>query len=202
MHSLAIVRRTMHRALFLDRDGVVTIDRGYIHRVDQLGFVPGATALCRAAAAQGFLLVIVTNQSGIGRGLFTEAGYRAFTQEMLARLGAEGVEIAAVYHCPYHPTAGIGLYRRDHPWRKPNPGMLLDAARALDLDLAASVLIGDGARDIVAARRAGVGTALRLAPTDAPDRSEGAPEAIMASVAEASAWFEARYPPARIAGAR
>jgi D-glycero-D-manno-heptose 1,7-bisphosphate phosphatase len=186
----------MNRALFLDRDGVVNLDEGYAHRVEQLRFVPGIFDLCRAAAARGFLLVIATNQAGIARGRFTEAQYREFTAEMLSRLRAAGIEIAAVYHCPFHPE-GIGPYRRDHAWRKPNPGMLLDAARALGLDLSASILIGDGVRDIVAARRAGVGTALRIAPPQAPDRAEGAPDAVLDSVAAALAWFVSRFPHAR-----
>jgi D-glycero-D-manno-heptose 1,7-bisphosphate phosphatase len=161
--------------------------------VEQLRFVPGIFDLCRAAAARGFVLVVITNQSGIGRGHYTEAAYRVFMAEMLARLRAAGIDIAAVYHCPFHPE-GAGLYRRDHPWRKPNPGMLLDAARTLDLDLPASVLIGDGARDMAAARRAGVGTALRIAAPGQPDCDAGAPDAVLDSVGAALAWFAARFP--------
>lgn len=183
----------MNRALFLDRDGVVNLDDGYAHRIDELRFVPGILDFCRAAAARGFLLVIVTNQSGIGRGRYTEAEYRAFTTEMLRKFGAAGLQIAAVYHCPFHPE-GVGPYRRDHSWRKPNPGMLLDAARTLALDLGGSILIGDGARDIAAARRAGVGSALRIAAPGAPDRHEGAPDAVLDSVGAALAWFRARFP--------
>jgi D-glycero-D-manno-heptose 1,7-bisphosphate phosphatase len=192
----------MNRALFLDRDGVVNVDHGYSHRAEELRLAPGAIELCRAGAARGFLLVIVTNQSGIGRGLYTEAEYRRFTGEMLSRLRREGIEIAAVYHCPYHPEAGIGPYRRDHSWRKPNPGMLIDAARSLDLDLAGSVLVGDAARDILAARRAGVGTAVRIAPPrgaapGAGDLAEGTPDAVLDSVAAAAAWLKARFAGAR-----
>jgi D-glycero-D-manno-heptose 1,7-bisphosphate phosphatase len=183
----------MNRALFLDRDGVVNLDDGYTHRIETLRFVPGVFDLCRAAAARGFLLVIVTNQAGIGRGYYTEAEYRRFTAEMLGKFAAAGLAIAAVYHCPFHPD-GVGPYRREHPWRKPNPGMLLDAARALDLDLAASALIGDGARDMAAARRAGLGTAVRIASPDAADRQEGAPDAVLDSVGAALAWFEERFP--------
>jgi D-glycero-D-manno-heptose 1,7-bisphosphate phosphatase len=182
----------MNRALFLDRDGVVNLDDGYTHRIEALRFVPGVVDLCRAAAARGFLLVIVTNQAGIGRGYYTEAEYRRFTAAMLEEFGAAGIAIAAVYHCPFHPE-GIGPYRRDHPWRKPNPGMLLDAARMLDLDLAASVLIGDGARDMAAARRAGIGAAVRIAPPAQADRADGPPEAVLDSVGAALAWFEARF---------
>jgi len=183
----------MNRALFLDRDGVVNPDDGYTHRIEQLRFVPGIFDLCRAAAARGFLIVIVTNQAGIGRGRFTEADYRVFTAEMLEKFRAAGIEIAAVYHCPFHPE-GSGPYRGDHAWRKPNPGMLLDAARTLALDLGASLLIGDGARDMLAARGAGVGAALRIAAPGAPDRAEGRPDAVLESVGAALAWFAARFP--------
>ncbi|MCW5770431.1 MAG: HAD family hydrolase [Rhodospirillaceae bacterium] len=187
----------MTKALFLDRDGILNEDHGYTHRPEDLRLVPGAAALCRAAAARGFLLVIVTNQSGIGRGLYTEADFRRFTEAMSAAYRAEGVEFAAVYACPFHPTEGVGPYRRDHPWRKPAPGMLLDAARDLGLDLAASVMLGDGGRDIVAARAAGVGIAVRVAPPAATDPNAGNPDAVLDSVAAALAWFETRFPLAR-----
>jgi D-glycero-D-manno-heptose 1,7-bisphosphate phosphatase len=183
----------MNRALFLDRDGVVNLDDGYTYRIEQLRFVPGVFDLCRTAAVRGFHLVIVTNQAGIARGYYTEADYRRFTAAMLEKFDAAGVAIAAVYHCPFHPE-GLGPYRREHPWRKPNPGMLLDAARTLALDLAASVLIGDGARDMVAARRAGIGAAVRIARGAEADRAEGAPDAILDSVGAALAWFDARFP--------
>lgn len=192
----------MAHALFLDRDGVINVDDGYVHRVEQLRFMPGIFEFCRVAAARGFALVIATNQSGIGRGLFAEEDYRVFTAALMARFAAEGVAIAAAYHCPFHPTAGIGPYRRDHPWRKPHPGMLLDAARTLGLDLAGSVMIGDGARDMLAARAAGVGTAIRIAAAGAPGRDAGNPEAIFTTVAETAAWFAARFPPARSAAPR
>lgn len=184
--------RSMNRALFLDRDGIVNLDDGCTHRVDAFRFVPGTFDLCRAATARGFALVIATNQAGIGRGYYSEAEYRRFTAAMLAQFGAAGVAITAVYHCPFHPD-GTGPYGCEHPWRKPNPGMLRDAVRTLGLDLAASIAIGDGARDIEAARRAGIGTAVRVAAPGAPDRGAGAPDAVLDSVGAALAWFAARY---------
>jgi len=184
----------MAKALFLDRDGVILEDAGYMHRVEQIRFVPGILDLCRLAADRGFRLVVVTNQSGIARGYFTEGEYRVFTGAMLSQLLAQGVSIDAVYHCPFHPDAVVAAYRREHPWRKPAPGMILAAARELAIDLRASALVGDSARDIAAARAAGVGLALRIAADDADDRTGGGPDAIAATVADAAAWFGRRYP--------
>ncbi len=179
-----------HKALFLDRDGVVNRDRGYVHRIADFEFVAPVFELCRLARARGYALVIVTNQSGIARGLYGEAEYRALTEWMLGRFRAEGVDIAAVYHCPYHPTEGVGEYRREHPWRKPAPGMLLEAARVHDLDLARSILIGDKDSDIAAARAAGVGTAILIAPARPPAAAGGGPSLVLDSLAAALAWFE------------
>lgn len=145
-------------ALILDRDGVINIDHGYVHRPDQCEFVEGIFDLARAFADRGFLIVIATNQAGIGRGFFSETDFQAFMAWMKDRFREQGVEIAAVYHCPDHPTEGIGAYRRENNWRKPGPGMFLEAAKDLDLDLARSWCVGDKMSDIQAARAAEVGT--------------------------------------------
>jgi D-glycero-D-manno-heptose 1,7-bisphosphate phosphatase len=153
-------------ALFLDRDGVINVDDAYVHRIDRFRFLPGIFELARAAVHElGLMLVVTTNQSGIGRGYFDEAAFQSLTQWMCERFAAEQAPIARVYHCPYHPTAGIGTYRLDHPWRKPKPGMILQAAADLDLDLLASALIGDEMRDVEAGAAAGVGLCIRLDPS-------------------------------------
>lgn len=146
------------RGLILDRDGVVNDDTGFVHTIEACRFIDGIFDLARAFAARDFALVIATNQSGIGRGLFSEADFAALTAWMADEFARASAPLAAVYHCPFHPTAGIGPYRRDSDWRKPAPGMLLEAARDLDLDLARSWCIGDKLRDIAAGRAAGVGT--------------------------------------------
>jgi D-glycero-D-manno-heptose 1,7-bisphosphate phosphatase len=147
-----------NRALILDRDGVINIDHGYVHRPEQCEFVDGIFDLARAFAARGFLIVIATNQAGIGRGLYTEDDFQTFMVWMKDRFREQGVEIAAVYHCPDHPTEGIGAYRRENDWRKPGPGMFLQAAKDLDLDLSQSWCVGDKMSDIQAATAAEVGT--------------------------------------------
>jgi D-glycero-D-manno-heptose 1,7-bisphosphate phosphatase len=153
------------RALFLDRDGVINIDHGYVHRPEQCQFVDGIFDMARAFAARGYLLVIATNQAGIGRGLYSEDDFLTFMAWMKEQFRKESADIAAVYHCPDHPTAGIGVYRRENPWRKPGPGMLLQAAKDLDLDMAASWCVGDKLSDMEAARAAGVGMRVLYDPT-------------------------------------
>lgn len=151
-------------ALFLDRDGVINEDTGYVHRVEDVRFIEGVFELVAAFAARGFLVVIVTNQSGIGRGLFSPADFDAVMDWIHAAFARHGVPITAVYHCPDHPTAGIGAYRRESPFRKPAPGMFLQAAREHDIDMAASWCVGDRASDIAAARAAGVGHLVLFEP--------------------------------------
>lgn len=149
---------TRRRGLILDRDGVINRDDGYVHEIARCCFVDGIFAMTQAFARRGFAVVIATNQSGIGRGLYGEADFAALMGWMRAEFERHGAAIAAVYHCPDHPTAGRGGYRRDNPWRKPEPGMVLQAAADLGLDLARSWLVGDAAGDMAAGRTAGVGT--------------------------------------------
>ena len=155
-----------NRALFLDRDGVINIDRGYVHRREEFLFQDGIFELCRAAQDVGYLLMVVTNQAGIARGYYTEPEFLDLMKWMNREFADRGIHIARVYYCPYHPTAGIGRYRYDSPDRKPNPGMLLQARADFNVDLAASVLVGDRSSDIDAARAAGVGTRILLRPSE------------------------------------
>ncbi|HEX3501158.1 MAG TPA: HAD family hydrolase [Stellaceae bacterium] len=161
------------RGLLLDRDGVINHDTGYVGRIADCRFVDGIFTLTREFAARGFTIVIVTNQSGIGRGYYSEADFAELMGWMRGEFARQGVEIAAVYHCPDHPTEGLGAYRRDNPWRKPAPGMFLQAAADLSLDMAGSWTIGDKPSDIVAGRAAGIGTLVLLDPTSAAARQDG-----------------------------
>lgn len=151
------------RALFLDRDGVINIDRGYVHRFDQFEFVPGIFELGRfwTHEVRG-PIVVVTNQSGIGRGYFDEKAYAKLTHWMCDRFAEQGTTISRVYHCPYHPVDGIGEYRCDHAWRKPKPGMLLQALADLRLDPALCAIVGDQMSDIEAGATAGIGVRVLL----------------------------------------
>ena len=144
------------RAAFLDRDGVINVDHGYVYRREDFQFVPGTLAACAQLHRLGFALVVVTNQSGIGRGLYGEDDYRRLTEWMSAEFADAGAPLAGDYHCPHHPEAPLAEYRRSCDCRKPAPGMLLAAARELSLDLGRSVLFGDKASDIEAAVAADV----------------------------------------------
>lgn len=152
------------RALILDRDGVINIDYGYIHKPEQCHFIDGIFDMAQAFAARGYLIVVATNQAGIGRGAVYRGGLPSFHELDERAVPRACVEIAAVYHCPDHPTAGIGAYRRENSWRKPGPGMFLQAARDLGLDLAQSWSVGDKLSDMDAARAAGVGTGVFSIP--------------------------------------
>jgi D-glycero-D-manno-heptose 1,7-bisphosphate phosphatase len=149
--------------LILDRDGVINHDPGYLYRIEDCRFIDGIFPLVRAFRQRGFAVVIATNQAGIGRGLYTEADFLTLMDFMKGEFHRHSADIDAVYHCPYHPQAGVGPYRREHPWRKPGAGMILQAASDLGLDLAASWMIGDKASDMEAGRTAGVGTLVFLA---------------------------------------
>jgi D-glycero-D-manno-heptose 1,7-bisphosphate phosphatase len=181
-------------ALFLDRDGVINIDRGYIHRPDQFEFVSGIFELARFWTNELHrLIVVITNQSGIGRGYFDECAYEDLTRWMCDRFEAEHTAIARVYHCPYHPLHGIGEYRRDHPWRKPYPGMILQALSDLDLDPAQSAILGDKMSDIEAGETAGIGLRVLVGSRDAKVR-EGTPShEVVADLGEALGLLRCRF---------
>jgi D-glycero-D-manno-heptose 1,7-bisphosphate phosphatase len=153
----------MTPALFLDRDGVINVDHAYVHRAQDFDFMPGIFELVRSARGLGMRVVVVTNQAGIGRGYYTEADFAALTAWMCERFAEQGAAIDRVYHCPTHPTEGIGAYRIDSPMRKPHPGMLLAARDDLGLDMPASVMLGDKVGDVQAGLAAGVGLNLLLA---------------------------------------
>ena len=155
-----------YRALFLDRDGVINEEVDYLWRREDVRFVPGIFSLCRTARAFGYKLIVVTNQSGIAQGLYSEADFYALMEWMQAEFKREGVGLDAIYFCPYHPKHGVGAYRREHEDRKPKPGMLLRAATDHALDLTESLLVGDRCTDIEAAGAAGLRWAFLLEGTE------------------------------------
>ena len=145
------------RAAFIDRDGVLNEERAFVHRIEDFVFLPGAIEALRALERAGYRRVVVTNQSGIARGLYTEADYQRLTDQVRERLRGEGVTLDAIEYCPHLADAPLAQYRRACECRKPAPGMLLKAIRALDLDPAGSFLVGDRLTDVQAGRAAGIG---------------------------------------------
>lgn len=161
-----------NRALFLDKDGVINVDHGYVCTLERTDFIDGIFDLCRAATLRGYLNVVVTNQAGVARGYYTEQDFMAYMDWMRGEFRGHDAQLDAVYYCPHHPEHGRGAYLRDCDCRKPKPGMILAAARDLDLDLSGSVLLGDSVSDLEAAREAGVG---RIFLLQAESRHETVP---------------------------
>nr|WP_312985943.1 D-glycero-beta-D-manno-heptose 1,7-bisphosphate 7-phosphatase [Atlantibacter sp.] len=145
-------------AIFLDRDGTINVDHGYVHEIDQFEFIDGVIDAMRELKEMGFALVLVTNQSGIARGKFTEAQFEILTEWMDWSLADRGVDLDGIYYCPHHPEGAVDEFRQSCDCRKPQPGMLISARDYLDIDMAASYMIGDKLEDMQAAQAAGVGT--------------------------------------------
>jgi D-glycero-D-manno-heptose 1,7-bisphosphate phosphatase len=144
------------RALFLDRDGVINRDAGYTHRIEDFVWIDGVRELGRAASALGFGVIIVTNQSGIGRGYYSVAQFNELSRWVMDEMAKAGVRVVRTVACPHRPEDGCSC-------RKPAPEMLLTAARDLRLDMGRSVLVGDKPTDIEAGRAAGVGMSILFA---------------------------------------
>jgi D-glycero-D-manno-heptose 1,7-bisphosphate phosphatase len=187
----------MHNsALFLDRDGIINVDRGYIHRSDQFEFIPGIFELARFWTNEVRRpMVVVTNQSGIGRGYFDENAYAELTRWMCDRFAAEQAAITRVYHCPYHPLHGIGEYRCDHPWRKPNPGMILQATSDLGLYPIHCAILGDEMSDIEAGAAAGIGLRILVGSRHARAGAGTASHEAVADLGEALRLLRSRFAP-------
>jgi D-glycero-D-manno-heptose 1,7-bisphosphate phosphatase len=146
----------MRPAAFLDRDGVINVDRGYTHRPADLEFTPTAVEAIRLLNQSGYHVLVVTNQSGVARGLYGLAEVEAFHAHMNAALGERGAHIDAFYHCPYHPDGRVPEFAIEHEDRKPAPGMILRAMREWHADPARSFLVGDNQSDLQAAVAAGI----------------------------------------------
>ena len=152
-----------HAALFLDRDGAVVEDTEYLCRVEDIVIIPGAADVIAAANKRGVVVVLVTNQGGIGRGYYGWADFKRVQEAIIAALAEGGAQLNAVYACAHHPEGRDRFAHPNHPARKPNPGMLLQAASDLAIDLKASWLVGDKASDIEAAKRTGLAGAMQVA---------------------------------------
>ena len=149
--------RGMTSAVFLDRDGVLNVDHGYVSTWERFEFLPGVPDALRALQDAGYLLIVVSNQSGIGRGYYSEGDLESLNQAIAKYLGSTvGVTLSGFYHCPHHPTEAEGEFRRQCDCRKPAPGMIRQAVLDHGIDLKTSLLVGDKDSDIEAGRAAGV----------------------------------------------
>lgn len=153
-------RHALHApAVFIDRDGVIVEEVGYLHRIADIQLIPRAPEAVAALNAAAVPAIVVTNQAGIGRGYFSWEEFQETQTAIESTLQKEGARLDGVWACAYHPD-GVGEFRKDHPFRKPNPGMLLDAAKHLGLDLSRSWMVGDKLLDLESAQAAGLAGAV------------------------------------------
>lgn len=167
-------------ALFLDRDGVINVDHGYVHQTEHFQFIPGIFDLVRLANQNNFYVVVITNQAGIARGYYSQTTFSHLTQWMLDRFSDAGACVDAVYHCPHHPTEGLGSNRLDCHCRKPHPGLLLQAMADLAIAASHSIMIGDKSSDLVAGQRAGVPHLFLFNHQQLPAQSSDLPDSAVA----------------------
>ena len=156
----------MIKAAFLDRDGVVNVDKGYVCKIEDFQFIKGIFDLCRLFQDRQYKIVIISNQSGIARGYYSIDQLKELTGWMRNRFEDQGVFISKFYFCPHHPTKGIGRLKKECDCRKPNPGMILRAQKELQLNLGESLLVGNQLSDIDAGKNAGVGREYLIGPKD------------------------------------
>lgn len=148
-------RKTARRAVFLDRDGTINVEKDYLYRVEDFVFIPRVVEAIRALKSAGYLVIVVTNQSGVARGYYSLADVERLHTHMQQALAEQGAQVDAFYVCPHHPMEGRGEFKRDCECRKGAPGMLLQAAREHDIDLKRSYIVGDKLADVEAGERAG-----------------------------------------------
>ncbi|WP_434637398.1 D-glycero-beta-D-manno-heptose 1,7-bisphosphate 7-phosphatase [Sulfurimonas sp. NW7] len=142
----------MTKALFLDRDGVINVEKNYVYKIEDFEFVDGIFDVCKHFQSQGYIIIVITNQAGIARGYYSEDDFHKLTRWMLEEFSKEGINISKVYHCPHHPE-----FTGECECRKPKPGMILEAQKEFDIDLSKSILVGDKESDIKSGINAGIG---------------------------------------------
>lgn len=143
----------MNKALFLDRDGVINVDYGHVHTIEKFDFVDGIFEFCRSALNHGYIIIVVTNQAGIGKGLYTLFDFNLLNSWMIDEFKKNNIKISKTYYCPHRPSEKCRC-------RKPNPGMILEAIKDFNVDVSKSILIGDKISDVLAGDRAGIGTTI------------------------------------------
>lgn len=146
----------MSKALFLDRDGIINIDHGYVHKIEDFEFVDGIFELCKRAIDKGYQIFVITNQAGIARGMYDIPTFEKLSKWMVAAFAEQNIEISKVYFCPHHPLKGVNEFVMSCQCRKPEPGMIIQAQQEFGVNLAKSIFIGDKLSDMQAADNAGI----------------------------------------------
>jgi D-glycero-D-manno-heptose 1,7-bisphosphate phosphatase len=181
--------------VFLDRDGTICEEVGYVNHIDRCALLPRSAEAIRLLNEAGIPVAIVTNQAGVARGYFREELIHEVHTRVRSLLAAQGAHVGAIYFCPHHPTAGEPPYRQDCSCRKPKPGLILRGAQELGIDLARSFMVGDSARDVQAAAAAGVTSVLVLTGygrgewEHQPERFATRPAHVAADLLEAVRWI-------------
>lgn len=178
-----------NKAVFLDRDGTINIDHGYVHQIDDFQFIDGVIEAMLQLKKKGYLLVLVTNQSGIARGYFSEDQFLQLTEWFDWSLADRGVDFDGIYYCPHHPE-GQGEYREECDCRKPKAGMFTQAIADLNIDPAQSIMVGDKLEDLLAAENAGVKTKIlvRTGKSVTPE-AEAKADKVLDSLADLPKWL-------------
>lgn len=145
-----------NKAIFLDRDGTINIDKGYLYKTEDFEFLEGAVEALKILSDLGYILIVVTNQSGIARGYYTEEQLENLNNFMMDKLKEQGIEIKKCYYCPHHAEKGIGKYKIDCECRKPKPGMVLEGIKEFNIDPEKSYIVGDKLSDAEAGMKAGL----------------------------------------------
>jgi len=181
----------VERAVFLDRDGTIIEDVGYLDDCSRIKFLPGAVEAIRLLNRSGYKVIIVTNQAGVAKGYFSEEKMKEINARMLEIIFEQGAQVNKIYYCPHHIEGIVAEYKKECSWRKPNPGMIKEAAREYDLDLANSFIIGDKISDMEAGHRAGCRTIL-LTEQVRPDIANDVPKAdhIASGLYDAVLWIQ------------
>lgn len=171
-------------ALFLDRDGVVNREIGYLYKPEQVDFTKGIFELCRYAQARSYKLIIITNQAGIARQLYSEADFHSLMWWMTREFLSAHIRLDGYYFCPHHPEHGVGPYRKECEDRKPQPGMILQAAKDHGINLSQSILVGDRCSDLQAGAAAGVAKLVLLCGTESTECVGVPPHLVVSDLAE------------------
>jgi D-glycero-D-manno-heptose 1,7-bisphosphate phosphatase len=170
-------------AVFFDRDGTLIVDKNYLSKPEEVELIPGAAEAIRILRDVGYRVYVVSNQSGVARGYFSEASVRRVTSHLRALLAAQGARLDGFFHCPHHPQGTVARYRKDCRCRKPGPGMVEAAARRHPLDLRRSFIVGDKIDDLSTARAAGLAGGILVLTGYGKKSRKGIPRGTRAQVA-------------------